>query len=135
MKKVFAGMALACLALTGCAGQGEKQSEGCCSDKSNLEVVLGLHRKLKPECVSAFKASFAECKESTLKEPGCLDYGLYQSPEDSTQVLIYEVWKNEAELAKHGETAHLKKHVEETKGMAESSSDNRVYALPMSKGK
>lgn len=122
-------MALACLALAGCAGQCDKQSADC-TNKDSLEVVLDLHRKIKPEFVSAFKASFAKCKESTLKEPGCLDYGVYQSPEDSTHFLIYELWKNDGELAKHGQTPHLKKHVEETQGMVESAQDNKYFVLP-----
>lgn len=117
--------------LTGCAGSGNQApAESCCADKSQMEVVLDLHRKVKPEFVSAFKASFARCKESTVKEPGCLDYGVFQSPEDSTEFLIYEVWKNDGELAKHGETAHLKQHVAETKEMFDNATGKKIFVCP-----
>lgn len=96
----------------------------------SLEIVMSLHKKIKPECVGAYKAAFAKCKAATVQEEGCLDYGYYQSPEDSTEFLIYENWANEAALARHGQTAHLKELQETTKEMIESQSVKKVYALP-----
>lgn len=131
MKYTFWSLACICLVLGGCTSPSKQETaKSCCDDKSGMEVVLDLHRKVKPEFVTAFKESFARCKVSTVKEPGCLDYGVYQSPEDSTEFLIYEVWKNEGELAKHGETPHLKQHVEETKAMFDSTSDKKIYVCP-----
>ena len=84
-------MALGALVLlSGCCGTGCKKSE-CPAQPADdsLMVVLDLHRKVKPESVAAFKASFARCKAATVKEQGCIDYGVYQSPDDSTEFLIY----------------------------------------------
>ena len=105
MKKVFISMACVLIALSGCTNGG--------SNKESMEVVLNIKRKVKPECVSALKESFLKCKESTLLEPGCIDYGMYQSLTDSTEFFIAETWKNDGELQKHGETAHLKQHLNE----------------------
>lgn len=105
MKKVFISMACVLIALSGCTNGG--------SNKESMEVVLNIKRKVKPECVSALKESFLKCKESTLLEPGCIDYGMYQSLTDSTEFFIAETWKNDGELQKHGETAHLKQHPDE----------------------
>lgn len=92
--------------LTGCANSPKQETvTSCCNDKSSMEVILNLHRKVKPEYVSAYKEAFAKCKANTVQEVGCVDYGVYQSPEDSTEFLICEVWENENVLAKHGETA------------------------------
>ena len=77
MKKVFISMTCVLIALSGCTNGG--------SNKESMEVVLNIKRKVKPECVSALKESFLKCKESTLLEPGCIDYGMYQSLTDSTE--------------------------------------------------
>ena len=120
MKKVFISMAL-----SGCTNGG--------SNKESMEVVLNIKRKVKPECVSALKESFLKCKESTLLEPGCIDYGMYQSLTDSTEFFIAETWKNDGELQKHGETAHLKQHLNEIKDMGAPSykgSFRKIYVCP-----
>ena len=127
MKRIVFSAACLLAVLSGCSQQSKESCCGKCCDKDSMEVVMDLHRKVKPECVAAFKASFAKCKESTVLEPGCVDYGVYQSPEDSTEFLIYEVWKNQGELDKHGKTAHLIQHVEETKGMFDSTSNKHIY--------
>ena len=101
--------------------------------KESMEVVLNIKRKVKPECVSALKESFLKCKESTLLEPGCIDYGMYQSLTDSTEFFIAETWKNDGELQKHGETAHLKQHLNEIKDMGDPSykgSFRKIYVCP-----
>ena len=110
MKKVFISMACVLIALSGCTNGG--------SNKEYMEVVLNIKRKVKPECVSALKESFLKCKESTLLEPGCIDYGM---------------WKNDGELQKHGETAHLKQHLNEIKDMGDPSckgSFRKIYVCP-----
>ena len=126
MKNLFLG--IACILLAGCANSPKQETAtSCCDDKSSMEVVLNLHRKVKPEHVTAFKEAFAKCKASTIQEAGCVDYGVYQSPEDSTEFLICEVWENDDKLAKHGETAHLKNLLEETKEMFDSVSNKKIY--------
>lgn len=124
MKKVFISMACVLIALSGCTNSSDNEgvATNCCAnDKESLEVVLNIKRKVKPEHVPAFKASFLKCAESTLKEPGCIDYGMYQSLTDSTEFFIAETWKNDGELQKHGETAHLKQHLSEIKDMGDPS--------------
>ena len=79
------------------------------SNKESMEVVLNIKRKVKPECVSALKESFLKCKESA------------------------ETWKNDGELQKHGETAHLKQHLNEIKDMGDPSykgSFRKIYVCP-----
>ncbi|MGM9797606.1 MAG: putative quinol monooxygenase [Parabacteroides sp.] len=107
--------------------------DDCADQKSTMMVQLNIVRKMKPGNAAAFIASFQKCKESTVKEPGCIDYSIYQSVEDSTVLFIAETWKNEGELAKHGETEHLKIHAAETKGMADpegKGSFQKIYICP-----
>ena len=68
-----------------------------------------------------------------MKEPGCIDYTIYQSVEDSTVLFIAETWKNEVEHGKHGETEHLKTHLAEIKDMADPNakgSFQKIYVCP-----
>lgn len=44
----------------------------------------------------------------TKSEAGCLDYGYYQSSEDSRVFTSIEVWKNLESEAAHWDTQHLK---------------------------
>ena len=136
MKKVFIPMVCVLIALSGCTnGGGNKEAtvDSCANGKESMEVVLNIKRKVKPECVSALKESFLKCKESTLLEPGCIDYGMYQSLTDSTEFFIAETWKNDGELQKHGEPAHLKQHLDEIKDMGDPSykgSFRKIYVCP-----
>ena len=52
----------------------------------------------------------------TLKEKGCLNYDLHQSPEDPTKFLFYENWTSREELDAHLQSDHVKaalQHVKE----------------------
>ena len=128
--KRFILLSMVCAAMTGCADTQKQAAESKCSmEKDSLEIVMNLHRTVKPEYVSAYKKAFAKCKEATVKEEGCLDYGVYQSPEDSTEFLVHENWANEAALARHSQTPHLKQLLEETKEMISRQSNKKVYVL------
>lgn len=130
IKTILAVCATVALASCDCHNGDANKCDGNCAPADSMNVVLDLHRKIKPDCVSAFKASFARCKQSTVQEPGCIDYGVYQSPEDSTEFLIHEVWLNQTELDKHGQTPHLQAHVAQTKDMCESKADRRFVVCP-----
>ena len=115
-------------AAAACQGHGD-----CADQKSTMMVQLNIVRKMKPGSAAAFIASFQKCKASTVKEPGCIDYSIYQSVEDSTVLFIAETWKNEGELAKHGETEHLKIHAAETKDMGDPNGKGnfqKIYICP-----
>ena len=135
MKTLLLGAA--CMLMTSCmyTSQSKKEGENKMEITSRmeikpLEIVMNIHKKVKPECIEAFKVAFAKCKAETLKEEGCLDYGYYQSPEDSTEFLIYENWANDEALNKHGQTAHLKLLQEQITPMCSSSQMKKVYVHP-----
>lgn len=47
--------------------------------------------------------------EATLKEEGCIDYGLHQDLENSGVITFLEEWKDESSLDKHLNSNHFKK--------------------------
>ena len=91
-------------------------------DKDAMRVVMRFELKVKPESVALLKQSFDACKAEVLdKEPGCLDYSLFQSYNDSTLFCITETWATKKDHDKHMKLKHTRKHLEETKDIRDPS--------------
>ena len=91
-------------------------------DKDSMRVVMRFELKVKPEYVALLKASFDACKVEVLaKEPGCLDYTLFQSYNASTLFCINETWATKADHDAHMQLEHTKKHLAETRGIRDPS--------------
>lgn len=98
-----------------------KQKE-CTCNKDEMKVVMRFELKVLPENVSLLKESFERCKVEVLaKEPGCLDYSLFQSYTDSTRFCLTEAWVNKAAHNAHMKLEHTKKHLKETRGIHDRS--------------
>ena len=119
MKKVLTGIAV--LLAVGFLTAGLKygtQEKVCSYDKNSMNVVMRIERKVKPESVAMFKESFDRCKAEVLaKEPGCLDYSLFQSYNDSTLFCLTETWATKGAHNDHMLLEHTKKHIAEIKGI------------------
>jgi quinol monooxygenase YgiN len=61
---------------------------------------------VKPEYVDAFKAAILDNARNTRKEPGNIRFDVSQSETDPTQFLLYEVYKEKEDFAKHQQTEH-----------------------------
>jgi quinol monooxygenase YgiN len=132
MKNLFLGL-IALLTIASCTG-GSKNSttaSECSYNKDSMVVVMRFERKIKPEKVSFFKQSFDACKAEVLaKEPGCLDYSLFQSYHDSTMFCLTEAWATKGDHNAHMLLEHTKKHIAESKGISDTtfkSTTNYVY--------
>jgi len=91
-------------------------------DKDSMRVVMRFELKVKPEYVALLKQSFDACKVEVLaKEPGCLDYTLFQSYNDSTLFCINETWLTKEDHNVHMKLEHTRKHLEETRGIRDPS--------------
>lgn len=105
----------------------------CTCNKDSMVVVMRFERKVKPEHVALFKKSFDACKEIVLKEePGCLDYSLFQSYNDSTLFCLTEAWVNKAAHNHHMQLEHTIKHVKEVSGINDPAfrpTANYVYRI------
>ena len=77
----------------------------------HLEEAIALSRKLV---------------EASLKEPGCLEYGLFQNTENPCQLTMVESWEDEAALKRHKETAHVKEIVPKLNAIREVKSVVKV---------
>ncbi len=112
---------LALVLLTG-SSIGNVSNEDSDHDKDSMRVVMRFELKVKPESVALLKRSFDACKVEVLaKEPGCLDYTLFQSYNDSTLFCINETWATKADHTAHMQLEHTRKHLAETKGIRDLS--------------
>jgi quinol monooxygenase YgiN len=94
----------------------------CSFNKDSMNVVMRFEIKVKPEYVSFLKQSFDECRAKVLEqEPGCLDYSLFQSYNDSTLFCLTEAWATKGDHNAHMKLAHTKKHISETQGIRDPS--------------
>lgn len=132
MKNILAGF-IGLLIISSCTGGLKNNISGneCAYSKDSMIVVMRIERKVMPEKVSFFKQSFDECKAKVLaQEPGCLDYSLFQSYNDSTLFCLTETWATKGFHNDHMKLEHTIKHITETKDIADpsfKSSTNYTY--------
>ncbi len=123
MRNLFFCLAglLALAILTG-SSTIDNSSNDCTYSKDSMRVVMRFELKVKPESVALLKQSFDACKVEVLaKEPGCMDYSLFQSYNDSTLFCITETWATKEDHNKHMKLEHTRKHLAETKGIRDPS--------------
>ena len=101
---------------------GDVPGDECSHNKDSMVVVMRFELKVMPEHVALLKQSFDACKVDVLaKEPGCMDYSLFQSYNDSTLFCINETWATKADHNAHMKLEHTQKHLAETKGIRDPS--------------
>lgn len=126
---LFVGF-LALVLFTGSSTGSDPEKE-CSYNKDSMRVVMRFEIKVKPEGVAFLKKSFDACKAEVLaKEPGCLNYSLFQSYNDSTLFCITETWATKADHNAHMQLEHTKKHIAETGDIRDPSfrsTSNYVY--------
>jgi quinol monooxygenase YgiN len=121
MKKIFPGLFIILL-IASCTGNKEKNVSvnECLYNRDSMVVVMRFERKVLPQYVSFLKKSFDECREQVLaKEPGCLDYSLFQSYHDSTMFCLTETWATKGAHNAHMQLEHTKKHISETQNIGD----------------
>jgi quinol monooxygenase YgiN len=132
MKKLIFGIAgFLLLVFFASSSPMDLPDETCSYSKDSMQVVMRFELKVKPEYVALLKHSWDACRAEVLaNEPGCLDYSLFQSYNDSTLFCITEAWATKADHNAHMELAHTQKHLKETRGIHDpsfASATNYVY--------
>ena len=87
-----------------------KKDSGCCKKADTVEYskIIAAKIYIKPEKVNEFTKMFQGMIDSTLKEPGCTGYQLYQNPYEKTSFLVYENYKNQAAIDAHFAAPYFK---------------------------
>ena len=71
-----------------------------------LMFVVSVTIFVKPEHVDAFIAATLDNATNTRKEPGNIRFDVLRGTEDTSRFLLYEVYKEPEDFAKHQQTAH-----------------------------
>jgi quinol monooxygenase YgiN len=133
MKNLIAGVLglLVLAVLTGSSHTETISPNDCRYDKDSMRVVMRFEIKVMPEYVDFLKKSFDACKAEVLaREPGCLDYSLFQSYHDSTLFCITETWATKGDHNAHMQLEHTRKHIAETRDIRDpgfQSTTNYMY--------
>lgn len=74
--------------------------------------VVCVHCHVKPEHREAFLEATLENARNTIQEPGNLRFDVVERLGDPNRIMLYEVYRDEAGMAAHKETAHYAKWAE-----------------------
>jgi autoinducer 2-degrading protein len=69
-------------------------------------IVRAIEVQVKPGRAAEFIAASLPNHRGSLTEPGVLRFDVLQSAEDPSSFLLYEVYRDEAAIQAHKETAH-----------------------------
>jgi quinol monooxygenase YgiN len=76
-------------------------------DLVTIRVVAKNH--VKPEKTQKFMGLCEDLVKESLKEEGCIEYGVYQELENPEILTMLEEWKDESSLNEHLNSNHFKK--------------------------
>lgn len=139
MKKILSAL-IVIIALASCSKTAKNANSSLCQyNKDSMLVVMRFERKVLPQNVALLKKSFDECKAEVMKnEPGCLDYSLFQSYNDSTMFILTEAWATKGAHIAHMEMEHTKKHIGEIQGIEDptfkSTTNYQYWICPGANG-
>jgi autoinducer 2-degrading protein len=74
--------------------------------------VVCVHIHVKPEHRDAFIQITLENARNTIQEPGNLRFDVIQRVDDPNRFMLYEVYRDEAGMAAHKQTAHYARWAE-----------------------
>jgi quinol monooxygenase YgiN len=84
----------------------------------------------KPGKGKELEAAFAPCIAATKREPGCLAYELNRDPDDPTNYLLFEKWKDVAALQAHLKAGHTQELFKAIGPLSDGEIKAKVYLVP-----
>lgn len=68
--------------------------------------IVHVHVRVKPESIEAFRTATIENAQNSIQEPGIARFDVVQQRDDPARFVLVEVYRDEAAVAAHKETAH-----------------------------
>jgi quinol monooxygenase YgiN len=78
------------------------------------QVASLVELEIVPTELERFLEAVRENGAATIKEPGCRQYDIMQSATNPNQLVLYEVYENEAAVQAHRASEHFKKYMAAT---------------------
>jgi quinol monooxygenase YgiN len=69
-------------------------------------LIVHVEVHVQAEHVDAFRAATIENARNSVQEPGIARFDVIQNAEDPTRFVLVEVYRTDADAARHKETAH-----------------------------
>lgn len=80
-------------------------------------LIVHVFVHVKQDCVEAFKEATRENAGKSILEPGIARFDVIQQRDDTTRLVLAEVYRTEDDPARHKETPHYKKWRDRVEGM------------------
>lgn len=77
----------------------------------SFPLVLQVKIRIKPENVDAFMPQVLENARAARSEPGCRQFEVLVDPQDRTNVMLFEVYDDQAAFEAHQAGAAFKKYL------------------------
>ena len=109
MNKALLGMAMmAALCMSSCGSKSAQQEEAAEEAvATGNEIRINCLYKVAPENLNNIIKVSKELVAASQKDAGNIEYDIYQSQTDKTQLMIFETWKDQASLDAHSAAAHF----------------------------
>lgn len=92
-----------------------------------LTIRVVAKNQVKPEKVREFTDLCKNLIEETLKEKGCIEYGIYQELENPEILTFLEEWKDENSLNEHLNSRHFKETFPLLSECVEKETEVNIY--------
>ena len=70
-------------------------------------IVVRAQARVKPEAREQAVAAARNMRDASRAEPGCQEYNFWFAFDDENELLVFEVWDDQAALDAHFATPHL----------------------------
>ena len=92
--------------------------------------VLAVELEIVPSELENFRAAIKENGQAAVREePGCRQFNIASQKDESTRILLFEVYDNAEAFAAHQATPHFKKYAAATAKMVKSR--KRIEMIPI----
>jgi len=88
--------------------------------------IMHVSIRVRPKCVDDFISATLANARASVREPGVARFDVIQELDDPTRFKLVEVYRSEADVAKHKETAHYAAWIKVAEGMM-ADSRTRVF--------
>ncbi|MDH6305123.1 quinol monooxygenase YgiN [Parabacteroides sp. PF5-5] len=88
------------------------------SNSNPEELVIVAHVTIDPEYQDQMIKVFDAVVKGTRQEPGCVSYVLHQHVDNPQKFTFVEVWKSQAAIKAHNESAHFQEFAKAIEGKA-----------------
>lgn len=92
-----------------------------------LTIRVVAKNQVKPEKIQEFMGLCKKLVEASLKDEGCIDYGLYGELENPEILTFLEEWKDEKSLDAHLNSNHFKEIFPLLSEFLEKETEINVY--------